>query len=235
MFCRIVSYIIKIIHLKPFFHLLYLFPFLWIFTQCTIQKRLYTHGYHIEHRAKVRSGSTDFSDSVYSQSLIVQNTDFIPEEVRSDNSEETEHVTDTTVVIANNGIKRDTVFVYTATKRDLDQQKKRNRLVGVGIPMIGLGTIAAGSLSSATAAGASLSSILFLGVIGWLCALLAAILLIVFLVFLCIPVANAPDPNPNQEQQLKNSLSKGERSALTAIFIVIGIIGLAFLFTNINK
>ena len=94
--------------------------------------------------------------------------------------------------------------------------------------MIGLGLIAAGALSQATAAGASLSAILFLGAVGWFCALLAAILLIIFLIFLSIPVSGKP------EKESHSSLSKGERTGLTIALIIIGAIGLAFLVSELN-
>lgn len=223
---------IKIVRLKPFSVLLSLILLI-AFAQCTIQKRLYNPGFHVEYKNRLRSiESSRKEDSVvdiHQTSPSRVELDHVSAQDYRETPKETDRILDTSIVVVENKTKRDTMVVYHSSEHEVKRKKKQDRLVGVGIPMLGLGLIAAGALSQATAAGASLSAILFLGAIGWLCALIAAILLIIFLVFLCIPV---PDAEPKQESQTQ--LSRGERSVLTAILIVAGVIGLAFLFTNLN-
>lgn len=194
---------------------------------------MYNRGFHIEHKNRFRTvesvGKEDSLMFTRQTSRSRVELDHVSAQDYRETPKETDRILDTSIVVIENKAKRDTMVVYRSTEHEVMRKKKQDRLVGVGIPMLGLGLIAAGALSQATAAGASLSATLFLGAIGWLCALIAAILLIIFLVFLCVPV---PDAEPKQES--KTQLSKGERSALTAIFIVAGIIGLAFLFTNLN-
>ena len=124
-------------------------------------------------------------------------------------------------------IPKDTIYVVEdSTHKGWSSEKKKRTLLGVGVATMATGLVAGALLSEATAAGASLSSIIFLGVIGWTLAVVAAILLLLFLVFLCIPANNRVKNNP------KSGLSDGESLGLMIMLTLFGIIGVIFLLGN---
>lgn len=215
-------------------HLSLLFLIILLLTQCTIEKRLYNKGFYIERRHSINSKIENNSKN--SDEDVVND---VPAKSVDDNPVSDESnllLTDSTRTEENvYGEQALNLSVNKTQSVELeseswDKEKKRRCLKGVGVPTLLFGLVAAATLDTATAAGAQLGAILIFGAIGWLCAFVAAVLLIIFLVFLCIPPMEKKKENAEKPHQF----NKGERAGLIVTLTLVGVVVLAFLFTGLD-
>jgi len=210
---------------RNYLFLLICLPFI---TQCTIEKRLYNKGYHIEGKRSLTIQNKKSSDHLVAKKIVENSIEQVPLlDCSTDESNNTVERPSPNKSIEEKVIPKDTIYVVEdSTHKGWSSEKKKRTLLGVGVATMATGLVAGALLSEATAAGASLSSIIFLGVIGWTLAVVAAILLLLFLVFLCIPANNRVKNNP------KSGLSDGESLGLMIMLTLFGIIGVIFLLGN---
>lgn len=193
-----------------------------MFTQCTIEKRLYNNGYHIERKHSFTS--TIIEEQTPSSEM--ENKTKTPIQLRSSKLDIQDQQSQITDPREENVLLKDSVYVGSTSTKGWDSQRKKEILLEIGGATLATGIAAGALLSKATAAGASLSAVTILGPVGWVLAVSAAILLILFIIFLFVPVND-------KVVSKKSNLSRGERAALTILISIFGVVGLAFLLTSL--
>lgn len=214
-----------------------LFPIIFLFVlstfaSCTIEKRLYNRGFHVEINhlfSKSKYVVPEEADTVIQQAEEAIKSDCIQEEenlvAKNDftiNNPESQNI------LAQPEIESDKETALS--HRPFTKAKKQDILVGLGFSVMLTGVAAATFLGPATAAGASFSAMIIGGLLGWPLAFLSAILLLVFLIYLCIP----PVEKRNQIPEEDRKFSKGERTGLIVAGIFAFGILIAFLSPLLN-
>ncbi len=212
----------KLKHLLPLFLIV-------TSTQCTVEKRLYTKGFHIERKHSLSSSSNKITEQAVSQEIIPENS--IESTQISDLSSESLLISVDKTENSNfvkDSLPKDTVYISKSTKQaNWTTEKKKKTLLRLGVGTFLTGLVAGSLLSQATAAGAASFTIAVSGFFGWIFTLIAAFLLLIFIICLCIPPKDRLEKHPNK------TLSNGESLGLSVTLAAFGIIGVIILLVNL--